>query len=249
MLQRIKGNLSYANVMATIAVFLALGGGALAVGLPGHNTVRSDDIVNGQVRSGDIANNRVRAGDLAVNSVFSAEIADGAVASAEIANEAVTALDLEDIPSTQVVGAAGAPPFGDGGEGDCVYSAQTANLPSFVAQEPGFYRDLNGIVHLTGLIRALEGTGGDTFCNDPLVEPADGIMFVLPAGYRPPADINVWAAGGTGDDDSQILTVTSVARTVNGQPVPGGAVMTFNDPNSPASGIWTLDGISFRNSG
>ena len=43
--------LTYANVMATIAVFLALGGGAYAaLNLP-KNSVSSKTIRNGQVRS------------------------------------------------------------------------------------------------------------------------------------------------------------------------------------------------------
>jgi hypothetical protein len=47
MRQRIRSHLTYANVMATIAVFLVLSGGT-AVALNGSNTVFSDDIVNGR---------------------------------------------------------------------------------------------------------------------------------------------------------------------------------------------------------
>jgi hypothetical protein len=54
MVERFRGRLTYANVMSTVAVFLALGGGvawALA-----NNSVRSKHIVNGQVKKGDVAN-------------------------------------------------------------------------------------------------------------------------------------------------------------------------------------------------
>ena len=44
MRQRIRSHLTYANVMATIAVFIALGGGTTAVALNGSNTVQSDDL-------------------------------------------------------------------------------------------------------------------------------------------------------------------------------------------------------------
>lgn len=52
MLNGIRSKLTYANVMATVAVFLALGGGiawALA-----NNSVRSKHIKDGQVKSGDL---------------------------------------------------------------------------------------------------------------------------------------------------------------------------------------------------
>ena len=52
MRQRLRSHLTYANVMATIAVFVAVGGGS-AFALAGHNTVFSDDIVNGQVKLAD----------------------------------------------------------------------------------------------------------------------------------------------------------------------------------------------------
>ena len=54
MLKKLASRLTYANVMATIAVFLALGGG-LAWALS-NNSVKSRHIKNGQVRSADTAN-------------------------------------------------------------------------------------------------------------------------------------------------------------------------------------------------
>ena len=56
-------NLSYANVMATVALFLALAGGTTAIALSGKNTVKSNDIAPGAVRSSDIADNGVRDSD------------------------------------------------------------------------------------------------------------------------------------------------------------------------------------------
>ena len=43
MRERLRSHLTYANVVATIAVFLVLGGGS-AVALSGTNTVQSDDL-------------------------------------------------------------------------------------------------------------------------------------------------------------------------------------------------------------
>ena len=44
MRERLRSKLTYANVMATLAVFIALGGGTTAVALSGSNTVQSDDL-------------------------------------------------------------------------------------------------------------------------------------------------------------------------------------------------------------
>jgi hypothetical protein len=54
-------------VVAIVALFAALTGTAAA--LHGHNTVRSDDIKNGQVKSADIRNGQVKTGDLAKGAV------------------------------------------------------------------------------------------------------------------------------------------------------------------------------------
>lgn len=54
-MRRIRRHLTYANVMATIAVFVVLGGGAYAAFKLPKNSVRSKNIVNGQVKGDDVA--------------------------------------------------------------------------------------------------------------------------------------------------------------------------------------------------
>jgi hypothetical protein len=59
-MSRIRRHLTYSNVMATLAVFLVLGGGAYAASKIGpndirKNAVRSKHIKNGQVRTQDLA--------------------------------------------------------------------------------------------------------------------------------------------------------------------------------------------------
>src|SRR6478672_8746411 len=55
-MSRIRRHLTYANVMATLAVFLVLGGGAYAAFHLPRNSVRSKNIVNGQVKRADTSN-------------------------------------------------------------------------------------------------------------------------------------------------------------------------------------------------
>lgn len=51
---RFRRHLTYANVAATLALVLAIGGGS-AMALGGKNTVRSDEVKNGQITARDLA--------------------------------------------------------------------------------------------------------------------------------------------------------------------------------------------------
>jgi hypothetical protein len=87
-MRRIRSHLTYANVMATIAVFLVLSGGT-AVALSGSNTVFSDDIVNDQVYSADVRNDSLAGGGLAA-----ADLRPGSVGSSEVTNFSLNDEDI-----------------------------------------------------------------------------------------------------------------------------------------------------------
>jgi hypothetical protein len=88
--------LSYANVMATIAVFIALGGGAYAaLSLPA-GSVGSEQIARNAVRAKQIAKRAVRKKELARNAVRSRKIKDGRVKSFDLADSSVTSPKLAD---------------------------------------------------------------------------------------------------------------------------------------------------------
>jgi hypothetical protein len=72
--QRIRSHLTYANVMATIAVFLILSGGT-AVALNGTNTVQSDDLGPGA---------QVKAPDVAANAVKGTNVVDGSISTTDL---------------------------------------------------------------------------------------------------------------------------------------------------------------------
>lgn len=63
MLTRIQSNLTYANVIATLALFLALGGGAYAAFKLPKNSVGSKQIKAGAVNSSKVAEGSLLAGD------------------------------------------------------------------------------------------------------------------------------------------------------------------------------------------
>jgi hypothetical protein len=124
-MRRPRPRLTYANVTATLALFLAVAGGTTAVALSGKNSVKSDDIAHGAVRSGDIKDKQVKnpdlapnavsggkirdatisAADLAPGSVGSAQIAAGAVGSAQIAAGSILGSDEAPVPAARVGGA------------------------------------------------------------------------------------------------------------------------------------------------
>jgi hypothetical protein len=64
MRQRLRSHLTYANVLATLAIFLLLGGGAYAGFHLPRNSVRSENIENGQVKTPDLADDAVTAAKL-----------------------------------------------------------------------------------------------------------------------------------------------------------------------------------------
>lgn len=80
---------TYANVMSTLAVVLALGtGSAYAAGLA-NNSVKSRHIATNAVNNRHIADNAVRAPDLANGVVSSRSIGDGAVGADDLATGSV----------------------------------------------------------------------------------------------------------------------------------------------------------------
>lgn len=90
------------NLLALVALVLALGlGTAWASGLA-PNSVRSRHIKDGQVRAPDIANGTVNARKLAAGAVITSKIAAGAVGSDQIADGSIARKDID--PAALAVG-------------------------------------------------------------------------------------------------------------------------------------------------
>ena len=88
-MSRISKHLSYANVVATLCLFLLLGAGAHAAGLA-KNSVKSKHIKNAQVKTADLAGNAVDGSKVADNSLTGAEVNESTLAGVN-AQTAVTA--------------------------------------------------------------------------------------------------------------------------------------------------------------
>jgi hypothetical protein len=108
MRQWLRSQLTYANVISTLCLFLLLGGGT-AVALNGSNTVFSDDLVDNQVFSADVRNDTLSSGgltapDLRANSVGSSEVTNGSLGTGELSHAIpaarVTRTSAQSIPDS-----------------------------------------------------------------------------------------------------------------------------------------------------
>lgn len=88
-----KFRISPAMILSIVALFVALGGSAYAVGI-GKNTVRSPQIVDGTVRTVDVRDNAVNAAKIAPDAVGNDELAENSVTSQQVLDETLTNQDL-----------------------------------------------------------------------------------------------------------------------------------------------------------
>lgn len=96
-MKRVRGRLTYANVMSTLAVVIAIGGGTAFAAIElGKNTVRSRHLASGAVRPPDIARGAVKRNKIAGAAVDAKRLAAGAVKPGKIAVGAVTSNRIAD---------------------------------------------------------------------------------------------------------------------------------------------------------
>jgi hypothetical protein len=65
MATRLRARITYANVVATLALFIALGGTSVAAIQLGRNTVKAKQIAPGAVASSEVKNGSLKPGDFA----------------------------------------------------------------------------------------------------------------------------------------------------------------------------------------
>ncbi len=196
--KRIVGALNYANVMATLALVVALGGTSYAAATLGKNSVKSKNIANNAVTTKKLKNGAVTTKKLKNGAVTASKLAGGAVGASAVKAGSLQASDFAagQLPAANDPG----PPIGPAG-GDLTgqYPNPQVNvtLPAPAALTPGTnwsltttdgqpplscYEDREGIVHFVGGIHSSAG--------------AMPIMATLPAQCPPPpSNIVVQALG------------------------------------------------------
>jgi len=93
MKSRLRPKLNYSNAIATIALFVALGGAAVAAGLP-KNSVGPKQLKRGAVTTAKLRKAAVRSGKLAPKSVIVGKLGPGAVLPGNIVNGGVNSNKL-----------------------------------------------------------------------------------------------------------------------------------------------------------
>ncbi len=173
-MNRIRSRLTYANVVATMALFIAVGGATAFAAVQ----LKKNSVGTKQIKVGAITGAKVKEGTITGNKIDTATL--GTVPSATNAATAVTAgtANVATVASTllapekpHVVGEPGQPPIEEAGLDD------EAILEGYETEGPSFYKDGEGMVHLQGTVRTKRGPG--------VTGGQDMAIFTLPPGYRP----------------------------------------------------------------
>jgi hypothetical protein len=86
---------SYANVTATLALFLAIAGGTVyAASEIGKNDVKSKNIAKGAVKTSDLHSNAVTGEKLKDGTISGADLQDGSVGGADVQDGGITGADI-----------------------------------------------------------------------------------------------------------------------------------------------------------
>jgi hypothetical protein len=175
---KLPKQLSYANVVSSICLFLLLSGAtAFAAVQLGKNSVGTKQLKKNAVGAKQLKKNAVNGAKVKNHSLTGADIKLsklGKVPSASHADSADTANGLSPLEGVHLVGAAGEPGFLNG--------STNATVPGVTLPPASFYKDHEGIVHLEGLALVGKAPG----------EPGTAAIFNLPAGFRPQAGLNIY---------------------------------------------------------
>ncbi|HEV7769351.1 MAG TPA: hypothetical protein VGO66_01700 [Solirubrobacterales bacterium] len=93
MISSLRKRLTYSNVIASMALFIALGGAAVAAGLP-KNSVGAKQLKKGAVTTKALARNAVTSGKIVAGAVGPGKLGPNAVGPGNIGNGAVTSAKI-----------------------------------------------------------------------------------------------------------------------------------------------------------
>jgi trimeric autotransporter adhesin len=222
MKSRFLPKLSYSNVIASIALFVALGGAAVAAGLP-KNSVGSNQLKRGAVTaaklkkaavtSGKLAPKAVIAGKLGPNAVLPGNIGNGAITSAKIGAGAVIASSIKNGVITN-------PKLGSGVVNTAKLAANAVTTPILANESvtpAKLSKEFGPIVSTLKSGQTLRGVfdvGGSSKSPEPAsFRAAETFQFPLLASPAP----NVMPVGATSPACSGLGTGNATPQAAGGQ--------------------------------
>jgi len=94
-MKQLRSAFTYSNVVATVALFLAVSGGVVyAASTLGRNAVKSKNIAAHAVKNRNLAKSAVKSGNLAGNAVTTAKVKKGAITGAKVKTGTLTRTNL-----------------------------------------------------------------------------------------------------------------------------------------------------------
>lgn len=228
-----RPKLSYANVIATIALFVALGGAAVAAGLPKNsvganqlkrNAVTTAKLKRAAVTSGKLAPKAVVAGKLGPNAVLPGNLGKGIITTDKLSDSAVIASKIKNgVVTTNKLnnGAVTTAKLGDG-------SVTLGKLADGVAP-------LLGTLKSGQTLRGVFALGGE----DKITPNAVSFQFPL---LNPPAapKENILEAGKTSTNCPGITGSTTP------QAAPGQICVYITSKSTDFEGLEFVDGATNR---
>jgi hypothetical protein len=161
-MKNLHSKLTYANVVATLALFIAIGGAsAFAASQLGKNTVGPKQLKKNSVTTAKVKKEAITAAKVKKGTLTGKQINLAKLGTVPSATHAASADSIPPAEPIRLIGAPGQPGFENG--------ATNITEAGFSLPPAGFYKDAFGIVHLEGFVK--KGSGP--------------VIFTLPSGYRP----------------------------------------------------------------
>ena len=229
-MSHLRRKLTYANVVATLALFVALGGSSYAALIITGASVKNGSLTGKDLKDNSVTSADVRNGSLLKKDFKAGQLPAGPAGPRGQAGPAGAAGAKGDPgPSTGPAGGAlaGTYPNPSLAAPEAFHVVGAAGEPGFLnswvafgpgSSKPGFYKDPLGVVHLEGSLAS--GTASNT---------ATGNMFILPVGYRP-ADSQQFSGGDATGTGQIAVTAAGEVRALNGA----------------GNTLLTVDGFTFR---
>lgn len=201
-----KPRLTYANVVSTLALFLALSGGVAFAA----SKVNSADLAPGAVRTSNVFKRAITSGKLAVGAVRSNQIVDGAVGAKQLGDGAVGSKQISDsaVGAKQIVNGA----VGSRQIGSAAVAPSNLQFPVFYAASPA-----GGSASIT------EGPTPYPLANDTWTQSPGQIEVIFGGATA------TLAYDGSGSGSCQL----GIEVFLNGQQVGGGGFSTGSTTLEP----------------